>query len=144
MTPAQVELVVAEARTWLRTPYVHRAAVKGEGVDCGMLIIEVFGNALGIPKPDVGNYSSDWYLHQDEPVYLNWLSKYADRIEEGQRGDIAMFNFGRHAAHGGIVVGDGLMIHAYRQNGNVELCEISSLATRDKGRGSLDSYWSIR
>jgi len=140
MTPAQVDAVVAEAREWLRTPYVHMGRLKGIGVDCGMLLIEVYGNALGIEKPNVGNYTSDWYMHRDEPLYLGWLGKYAERMPKGvagEPGDIAVFNFGRHPAHGGIVVEPGLMIHAYKPHGNVELAEVRMLDHR------LDSYWRV-
>lgn len=147
MTPDKIEKVVAEARSWLRTPYVHRGAIKGVGADCGMLLIEVYGNALDIPKPDPGNYSPDWYLHRDEPIYLQWLSQYADRLAEDVEpcpGDIVMFKFGRHAAHGGIVVEPGLMVHAYRPHGNVELAEIRHFAARSDGQGRLDSAWRVR
>lgn len=32
------QAVVAEARTWLSTPYQHAQMCKGAGVDCGMLV----------------------------------------------------------------------------------------------------------
>ena len=141
MTPAQTQAVIAEAHSWLRTPYVHRGGLKGVGVDCGMLLIEVFATVLELERPDVGNYSADWFLHRDEPVYLDWLSKFADKrrgLDVIEPGDILMFNFGRHAAHGAIVVSEDLMIHAYRLHRNVELCEIRTHAER------LDSVWTVR
>lgn len=33
---------VAEAITWLGTPYHHQGRVKGVGVDCGTLLCEVY------------------------------------------------------------------------------------------------------
>jgi cell wall-associated NlpC family hydrolase len=39
---AQRATVVAEARSWIRTPYHNCADVKGAGVDCGMLLVRVF------------------------------------------------------------------------------------------------------
>ena len=39
--------ILAEARTWIGTPYHHQACAKGVGVDCGMLIVGV-GVALGL------------------------------------------------------------------------------------------------
>ena len=147
MTPDQKEAIVAEAYSWLRTPYIHRGAIKGVGVDCGMLLIEVYSNVLKIERPDVGNYTSDWFLHRDEPVYIEWLSKFAEKrpgVDQLEVGDVAMFNFGRHAAHGAIVVSEDLMIHAYRIAGQVELCEIRALANKSKGRGQIDSVWTVR
>lgn len=31
--------IVKEAYTWLGTPHVNQAKVKGKGIDCGMLLI---------------------------------------------------------------------------------------------------------
>ena len=36
------EWLVAEALTWLGTPYHHAGRVKGGGTDCGMLILQAF------------------------------------------------------------------------------------------------------
>jgi cell wall-associated NlpC family hydrolase len=47
-TPAQV---VAEARSWIGTPFVHQAARKGVGTDCAGLVRGVF-LALGLLPPD--------------------------------------------------------------------------------------------
>src|SRR5437660_5143962 len=43
-------LVVAEAETWLRTPYHHMARVKGAGADCLTLLAEVYEKAGVIPQ----------------------------------------------------------------------------------------------
>ena len=42
MSDAQRAAVVAEARSWIGTPYHHAADVKGHGVDCAMLLIRVY------------------------------------------------------------------------------------------------------
>src|SRR5215475_8049951 len=34
--------VIAEAKTWLGTPFAHRSMVKGAGVDCAQLVRLVF------------------------------------------------------------------------------------------------------
>lgn len=39
--------IVAEARSWLGTPFHHQAMVKGVGVDCAMLVRAV-GETLGV------------------------------------------------------------------------------------------------
>jgi cell wall-associated NlpC family hydrolase len=48
---ADREDVVAEARRWLRTPFVHQARKAGIGSDCGGLVGGV-GVALGLLPPD--------------------------------------------------------------------------------------------
>lgn len=53
--------VIAEARTWIGTPFRHQAAVKGAGADCGGLVRGV-GEAAGVLRIDpvvwrrLGNY----------------------------------------------------------------------------------------
>lgn len=42
--------MVAEAYTWLGTPHVNQAKVKGKGVDCGMLLIACLENTGRIKK----------------------------------------------------------------------------------------------
>ena len=62
-----VERVVAEAKTWLRTPYHHAADIKGVGVDCAMILLRVY-QAVGAVPPEVDPrpYPADWFLHRDE------------------------------------------------------------------------------
>lgn len=48
--------VVAEARSWLGTPFHHQGRLKGIGVDCGGLLICV-ANKLGLSEFDVTNYA---------------------------------------------------------------------------------------
>ena len=65
--------VVAEARSWIGTPYHLGADVKGAGVDCAMILVRVFCD-LGLVAPfDPRPYSNDWHLHRGEEVYLGLL-----------------------------------------------------------------------
>lgn len=138
----QRQRVVEEARSWLGTPYHHLGDVKGAGVDCAMLLVRVYCDLGLAPTFDPRPYSRQWYVHQDEPVYLNWIAKYARKVEQPSSGDIALFNFGRHAAHGAIVIDDDYMIHAYGPSRCVELTEIRTFADPRRRRGTLHSYWS--
>lgn len=138
MTPEQRQAVVDEARSWLRTPYINCGDVKGVGVDCAMLLVRVYCDLGLVPAFDPRPYSPDWFLHRDEEKYLGWIKDYAEPVDDPQPGDVVLFKFGRTVSHGGIVVAPDLMIHAYRSSGNVELCEISSLAER------LAGFWRVR
>ncbi len=84
------QAVIAEARTWLKTPYHHGARVKGAGVDCALLLAEVYAAAGLIPQIDPGYYSPDWHLHQEEERYLAWIQKYAYQVESPLLADVAM------------------------------------------------------
>lgn len=119
--------VVAEAKTWLRTPYHHRARVKGHGVDCAQLLVEVFSNAGVIAKFDTGEYPNDWMLHRGEERFLGWIEKYARVvITPPLPGDIVMWKYGRSFSHGGIVTSWPEIIHAFIR----ERCVILGDATK--------------
>ena len=108
--------VVAEALGWLGTPYHHHGRVRGVGVDCGMLLAEVYERAGVVGRVDAGGYSPQWHLHRGEEVYEAFMSAYAHRVQTPavpQPGDIATFKFGRCFSHGGIFVEPDLLVHAY-------------------------------
>ena len=111
--------VVSEAETWLRTPYHHRAHLKGVGVDCAWLLIEVFAACGHVDRFDPGEYPIDWMMHRDEERYLFWVEQYGRRIEHPQPGDVAVWKFGRSFSHGAIVAEWPLVIHAFRRDGMV-------------------------
>lgn len=113
------EMAVAEAKTWLKTPYHHMGRVKGAGVDCGQLLIAVYSEIGLIPNIDPGHYPPDWHFHRSEEKYLGWVQKYATKTEKPKPGDVALFKFGRCISHGGIVVDDAALIHAYIGQGCV-------------------------
>ncbi|MFS1524436.1 hypothetical protein ACL7TT_10035 [Microbulbifer sp. 2304DJ12-6] len=115
MTAAeQRAAVVAEAKTWLNTPYRHQGRVKGAGVDCGMLLLEVFSATGVIEAGAVEDYPRDWHLHRGEERYLGQVLQHAQEIAgPGQAGDIAVWRFGRSFAHGALVVDWPTIIHSY-------------------------------
>lgn len=106
--------VVAEARSWLGTPYHHEARVKGAGVDCAQLLVGVFSAVELIAPPEIEHYPPDWHLHRAGERYLGIVLDHAREIA-GQPlpGDIALWRFGRCFSHGAVVVDWPLVIHAY-------------------------------
>jgi cell wall-associated NlpC family hydrolase len=129
------EDVVREALSWLDCPFHDMAGVKGAGVDCAYLLVKTY-SALGLVEDFDPKYPPQWFQHRGEPIFLQMLEKYAHRVEVAQPGDVAMFNFGRHAAHGAIVIDTQSMVHAYKPAGRVILDSRRSLAH------CFDSYWS--
>jgi len=114
------EAVVAEADTWLRTPYHHMGRVKGGGTDCLMLLAAVYEAVGAIPPAAVPFYPPDWNLHRDAERYLEGVVRYARAIEGPPgMGDVAVFKFGRCFAHGAIVVAWPRLIHAWHNAGVV-------------------------
>ena len=134
------DFVVAEAESWLRTPYHHMARIKGAGADCLTLLAEVYEKAGVIPHVEVPFYPPDWNLHRDAERYLEGVTRYASEIpycadnapprgraasgeaalrREPLPGDVAVFKFGRCFAHGAIVLGWPRLIHAWHSAGVV-------------------------
>jgi NlpC/P60 family putative phage cell wall peptidase len=113
------EAVVREAVSWIGTPFHHAARVKGAGVDCLMLLAEVYERAGVIPHIEPPFYVPDWHLHRDAERYLEGLACHAREISGPPQGtgplpgDIALFRFGRTFSHGAIVTHWPRLVHAY-------------------------------
>lgn len=117
--------IVAEAKTWLRTPYHHRGRVKGAGVDCAQILIGIF-SAVGLMDAfDPGEYPLDWMLHRDEDRYRAAVRERADQIAmaDVQPGDVALYLVGKCYAHGALILDWPLVIHADSRCGYVTLAE---------------------
>jgi cell wall-associated NlpC family hydrolase len=114
-TDAARAAVIAQARTWLRTPYHHAADVKGHGVDCAMLLVRVYCDLGLVERFDPRPYTKDWFLHRDEERYLGFLLARSREIRAPLEGDIVLFRIGRCFAHAGIVsrVAPLAIIHAF-------------------------------
>lgn len=127
--------ILAEARSWLGTPYHHLGDVKGAGVDCAMILVRVYA-AVGLTPHDFDPrpYAPDWHLHRSEEKYLGFVENYGYRVDTPLPGDIALWRFGRAYSHAAIVLdADGTILHAYRDAGCVVLGSLheSALAKRD-------------
>lgn len=113
--------VLAEARRWIGTRYVHEGNVLGHGVDCGMLLVEVYAAAGTINWFDPRPYSPQFHFHRDEQFYLGHLERLAREVKTPQPGDAAIWTVGRVFSHGGVVTGwDGkyaTVVHALQSEG---------------------------
>jgi hypothetical protein len=56
MTP---DRIIAEARSWIGTPYRHQASLKGVGCDCLGLLRGVWRAVMGA-EPETPPYAPDW------------------------------------------------------------------------------------
>jgi cell wall-associated NlpC family hydrolase len=119
---AQRRAVVTEAESWIGTPFHHQGRIKGPqgGVDCLMLLAEVYERAGVIGQIEPPFYVPDWHLHQGAERYMEGLIAYA-RPTQGppEPGDIALFRFGRTFSHGAIVTLWPRLVHAYWLRGVV-------------------------
>jgi cell wall-associated NlpC family hydrolase len=130
--------VVAAARTWLGTPFHDCADLKGAGVDCAMLLVRVYCDLGLVPMIDPRPYKPQWFQHQAQPIFIEWLERVgARRTETPERGDVVVMSFGKHEAHGAIVVDDLAIIHAYMPAGAVVYDDRRGLGHRVK------SAWTV-
>jgi cell wall-associated NlpC family hydrolase len=113
--------VVAEAKTWLRTPFRDMARIKGVGVDCGQLLVAVLPVALGIDLYDPGHYSIQHHLNASTEEYVEHVLKCCREIseDEADAGDIVVYKSGRTYSHGAFLVDKwpGTIIHAMKPFG---------------------------
>ncbi|WP_394152555.1 NlpC/P60 family protein [Loktanella salsilacus] len=119
--------VVAEARRWIGTPYVHQASSFQAGCDCLGLIRGVWRHLYGAEPERLPHYTLDWAEPQGEEVLLHAARRHlrpaqADRLAPGQ---VLLFRMrqGAVAKHLGIVSAAGAapaFIHAYTRHGVVE------------------------
>lgn len=130
--------VIAEAREWVGTPYVHQAYLKGVGADCVGLIIGV-GLAAGV---------TDWTPERHKP-----FSRYA-RTPHPERMRKAISTFLLPVERGAQRLGDVAWLE-WRENLPMHLAILAELDERltlihaagDIGRvveHDLDALWESR
>ncbi len=120
--------VVAEARRWIGTPYLHQASVLTAGTDCLGLLRGVWRALAGQEPEVVPSYTMDWSeaLGREEMLGAarRWLIE-KPLTAALDPGDVIVFRMrqGFVAKHVGIIGDTGChttFIHAYTGHGVVE------------------------
>lgn len=127
--------VVAEAESWIGTPYHPHGRLKAIGVDCAMLLVEVYTRADVVPFFDPGDYPPDFGLHRDEELFLGFVERYGTPTDTPAAGDVALFIYGRCYSHGAIMTGPTGLIHAVMRDRAVvrgDLFDIGLIAREPK------------
>jgi len=117
---ARRTVVIAEAQTWMGTPWHHAARVRGAGVDCGLFLAAVYEAAGLAPHLEPDQYPQDWMLHTSEELLLNQVQAYAREVAAPQPGDIALWQIGRTWSHAAIVLAWPRVIHTLAGCGVME------------------------
>lgn len=118
------EQIVAEARSWIGTPYHPNAQRKKAGCSCATFIYAVMLECNLVPQEQIGNYSNDWFLHIREDIYTKRLMrllrynsepelKMTYRRPEIQPGCILLLKASnaRYNNHGGVVTQWPWLVH---------------------------------
>jgi NlpC/P60 family putative phage cell wall peptidase len=117
MSPRRREAIVAEAWSWLGTPYRHQASLKGVGCDCLGLVRGVWRAVIG-PEPEAPPpYRPDWAETGTGDPLLAAAARHLEPIapETMGPGDVIAFRWrpGLPAKHLGILVEAGRFLHAH-------------------------------
>ncbi|MDN3712275.1 peptidase [Paracoccus cavernae] len=117
--------VVAAARGWLGTPYVHQASSLGAGSNCLGLIRGVWRALYGAEPLVVPAYTPDWGEVGGEELLLAGAQRFLEQSVHEQAGDVLVFAMrsGAVAKHLAIQAETGpeaSFVHAYERHGVVE------------------------
>ncbi|WP_103255798.1 peptidase [Tabrizicola aquatica] len=121
------DAIVAEAREWIGTPYLHQASVKGAGTDCLGLLRGLWRKLHGAEPEAVPPYTEDWAQPGRREVLLHaarrWLLERP--LSSEAPGDVLLFRMrnGSIAKHLGVQSETGphaRFIHSYTGHGVVE------------------------
>ena len=120
-----MSVVVAEARRWIGTPYLHQGATLGAGCDCLGLIRGVWRALYGGEPVAVPAYSPDWSEPQGDEALWRAAALHLTPVRDARPGDVLLFRMrqGGVAKHLGILSADGdapAFIHAYAGHGVIE------------------------
>lgn len=108
--------LVAEATSWLGTPYRHQASLKGVGCDCLGLLRGVW-RAFFFDEPEaMPAYTPDWAEAQGAETLARAAARHlaAIPISEAAAGDVLLFRWRVNlpAKHAAILVDEARFIHA--------------------------------
>jgi hypothetical protein len=109
--------VIAEARKWLDTRWVHQGR-SSMGVDCAGMVVLV-GQALGLPSEDMLGYRRS----PDGVLFRQHIVKQTTFEPQPRPGSIGLFRESKFPTHTGIFglspEGHLTLIHAYMPHGKV-------------------------
>jgi NlpC/P60 family putative phage cell wall peptidase len=109
--------IVAEARTWIGTPYRHQASLKSVGCDCLGLVRGVWRAVCGAEPEPVPAYAPDWAEASRREALAQAAERHLIEIDPAQfqPGDVLLFRWrnGFVAKHAAIVTAPDRMVHAH-------------------------------
>lgn len=111
--------IVAAARGWIGTPYLHQASLKGVGTDCLGLVRGVWREVMGREPEAPPAYAPGWAEMGGREAMAEAARRHMVEIPctEYRAGDVLLFRWRPHlpAKHAGIAVSDTAMVHAQEQ-----------------------------
>ena len=128
------EMIVAETRGWIGTPYRHQASLKGIGCDCLGLVRGVWRVVIGDEPERAPPYAPDWAEAAGGEPLADAAARHLIAIERDAfcDGDVLLFRWRANlpAKHAAILVASDRMVHAQQ-------CAAVAMAT-------LSPWWRRR
>ncbi|QUJ77412.1 peptidase [Sulfitobacter albidus] len=117
--------IVAAARGWIGTPYVHQAATRGAGSDCLGVVRGIWREVYGHEPEAVPAYSMDWSEPEGEERLWRAALRHLAPVATPAPGCVLLFRMraGSVAKHLGVMTAEGdapAFVHAYSGHGVVE------------------------
>ncbi len=133
-TPERIVVLKRAATSWLGTPFVPNAAVKGAGVSCQKLVGSVLIEAGALPAAfTLPNEPMAWGHAHTDSLLEQFMARHADRFasvelpayQNALPGDVLGIRFGGCVHHCGLVLSEGNFVHCLRDRGVIisHLCE---------------------
>ena len=124
-SPLAATDIVRSARSWIGTPYIHQASLKGIGCDCLGLLRGVWRETVGDEPEAVAIYTPDWAeAHGEETLAAAGFRHFeAIPAEQAAAGDVVLFRWRSTlpAKHVGILTAPRAMVHAHE---GTTVCEV--------------------
>jgi cell wall-associated NlpC family hydrolase len=135
-SPSAEIRLLDELRSWAGTPFMHKARVKGVGVDCVHLVGEVMSECRVVQSYDFGDYDLDWSQHHERSLIVDYIERTGrfaklPSWETPCAGDVVCFRIGKCEQHCGILVNETRFFHVL-VNGRVTVNQLD------------DATWSHR
>ena len=140
--------VVAEARSWIKTPFHDCAGIKGVGTDCAHLPYKVYQACGIVPAIDIPSYTPQFMMHSSVERFLAIVLPHAVEVPYPTGpGDLVLWQFGRSFSHGAIILDWPRIIHAHSKAGGVieDDAERNAMLVRDhRGHARARKFFTPR
>ena len=116
---AREDDIVAAARGWIGTPYLHQASLRDVGTDCLGLVRGVWREVMGAEPEVPPAYAPGWAELGGAEAMAEAAGRHlqAVALADYRAGDVLLFRWRAHlpAKHAGIAVSTAAMVHAQEQ-----------------------------
>ena len=109
--------IIAQARSWIGTPYRHQASLKGVGCDCLGLVRGVWRELIGTEPERAPPYTPDWAEASGAESLAQAAARHLIPVTPADfaPGDVVLFRWRANlpAKHAAIVTSPETMVHAH-------------------------------